>query len=287
MRRFKMLNQLAPVDNLALLFNDYMKGLDTLALMADPCYTTMAEVREYTITKPNTKAAKAYRHGAKRHYELLILGWSLESIHDNVAKAIALLEGFYTTYDENLLAYAIENRVKIIDEYGSDDQTDWQEDGLDEQGQQKWKVTVKTDTESLKHYTLHEELGSFFGGESSGRGEYIGTSTYEDFYPNTSLVEQQSEFSFRKMAQGAWGATLVQVAEDGSTAPIPVADHIEAEMNTDIKAADVVARFNGVLQLAWLMRSFYLKMDPYDFNAYGQILEGLQIMRDVKLVPES
>ena len=287
MRRSKMLNQLAPVDNLALLFNEYMQGLDTLALMADPCYTTMAEVRLHTVTKPRTKEAKSYRHCAKRHYELLILGWSLQSIHDNVLKAIALLEGFYATYDENLLAYAIENRLKIINEYGSDEESDWEEDGLDEQDKQKWKVTVKTDPESLKHYTLHEELGSFFGGESAGRGEYVGTSAPEDFYPNTAMVEQQSEFSFRKIVQGAWGANLVRVAEDGTTAPIPLADHIEDEMNTDIKAADVVTRFNGVLQLAWIMRNFFLKMDPYDLNAYSQVHEGLTIMRDVKLAPAS
>jgi len=283
MKRFQLMHALAPTDNLAILFNEYMEGLSTLMTMSEPSYVTMAEVREYTVTKPRTKAAKSYRHCAKRYYELLILRFSLESIHENVLKAIALLEGFYATYDDNLLAYAIDNRFKIIDEYGSDEESDWEKDGLDEQGGQKWKVTVKTDTKSLRHYTLHEELGSFFGGESCGRGEYIGTSTPEDFYPNTDMVAQQSEFSFRKMVQGAWGAELVRVADDGSRSPIPLADHIEDEMNTDIKAADVVARFNGVLQLAWLTRDFYLKMDPEDLSAYSQVLQALQYVRDVAI----
>lgn len=283
MKRFQLMNKIAGTDKLAELFNAYLKGLDTMMMMAEPSYVTMAEVRAHTITKPKTKEAKNYQHCAKRYYELLVLRFSLENIHEYVLRAIASLEGFYATYDDNLLAYALDNRLKTINEYGSDDEADWEEDGLDEDGKQKWKITHRDTPEALKYYTLHEELSTLFGGESSGRGEAIGTSTYEDFYPSTGMVAQQSELSFRKMVQGAWGADLVRVQEDGTTSPIPLADHIEAEMNTDIKAAEVVDKFNGVLQLAWLARDFYLKMSPDDLSAYAQLYQALQYMRDVAI----
>lgn len=280
---YDLMQKLEGYDALAELFNQYLNGLSTIMIMSEPTYNTMAELREHTETKPKTKIAKNFRYCAQRYYELMILRNSLVSIHRHVIEAIELLEGFYKTYDGNLLAYAIDNRFKSIEEYGSEDEKDWEEDGLDEEGKAKWKVTVRIDEEGLKYHTLYAELGRFFGDESCGRGEYIGTSTPEDFYKCSGMVAQQSEFSFRKMAEGAWGATLVQHNDDGTTSPIPVADHIEREMNTDIKAAEVVDRFNGVLLLGFLMRQFYCDSTPDELHVYSQLLEGLQIMRDVKI----
>lgn len=280
---YDLMQKLEGYDALAELFNQYLNGLSTIMIMSEPTYNTMAELREHTETKPKTKIAKNFRYCAQRYYELIILRNSLVSIHRHTLAALEMLDGFYKTYDDNLLAFAISNRLKSIEEYGSDDEADWEEDGLDEEGKQKWKVTVRTDEEGLKYHTLYSELGSFFGDDSCGRGEYIGTSTPEDFYKCSGMVAQQSEFSFRKMAEGAWGATLVQHNDDGTTSPIPVADHIEREMNTDIKAAAVVSKFNGVLILASLARDFYLQMHPDDLAAYAQLHQALEYMRDVAI----
>lgn len=281
--RYQIMQPIEGTDTLAQLFNEYLNGLSTPMIFSEPSYTTMAEVREYTITKPRTKEAKNFRYCAQRYYELLILRQSLESIHDNVLKAIALLESFYATYEDNLLAFALDTRRKLLDEYGSEDETDWEEDGYDEQGEKKWKITHKDDPESLQDYTLHAELGRFFGGESCGRGEYIGTSNAADFYPSTGMVAQQSEFSFRKMAEGAWGATLVRVSEDGSTEPIPLADHIEAEMNEDIRSASLVERFNAILTMCLGTAGHYQQMHPDNLQGYEMLHFYLQKVRDVSI----
>ncbi|MGI4871369.1 MAG: hypothetical protein ACRYFX_09340 [Janthinobacterium lividum] len=284
--RHDLLQSLPGEDALAQLFNQYLKGLSTLIIISEPTYSTMAEVRQYTVTAPKTKYARNHRHCANRYYEMTILRSSLEHIHANVLAAIDTLEGFFTTYGEDLRAYAIDNRQRSIDEYGSDDETDWYRDNEEDESE-PWKIVGKTSREALSHYTLHDELGRWFGGESSGRGEYIGTSQAVDFYPTTAMVAQQSEFSFRKMAEGAWGATLVQVNEDGTQVPFPLADQIEQEMNEDIRNEALVRRFDTILDICYLLRKQYLTLDSWEVRPYRNLLAGLKMVRDVDITPVS
>lgn len=79
------------------------------------------------------------------------------------------------------LGYAVANRLASLQEYGSEDDSDWYRD--DERNEQEeWKLVVKDDPQSLAYYTLQHELGLLFHGHES-RGEYIGTSGPEDFAP--------------------------------------------------------------------------------------------------------
>jgi hypothetical protein len=113
-----------------------------------------------------------------------------------VLEAITLLERFFADYGGDLQRYPIENRLQFIDKYGSDDELDWYRvNEADEH--EEWKLAYKDDAETLAHYTLHADLSLHFGSDS--RSEHLGTSAPEAFYPYTTMVQQQSEFSFRKM----------------------------------------------------------------------------------------
>lgn len=286
MRFFLSLQSVKGKDALAALFNEYLKGLHTQAIVSEPTYYTVAESHQHTRTAPKTNEAHCYHSCAMRYYELTILVNSLESIHSHVLAAISLLEGFQAKYGDDLLSYARDNRRHCINEYGSDDAEDWYRDNEADESE-KWKITDTTDPERLKHHTLKAELGRFIGGEiTETRGEYIGTSGPNDFTMHTLLVAQQSEFSFRKMAEGMWGATLVRVQQDGTTAPIPLADHIEDEMNVDIKAASVTTRFNLVLGFCQVIRERYLALNPDYLIGYTVLLDCLRKVRDVEF-PQS
>ena len=133
--RYHLLDKIDAPDPLAQLFNQYLKGLSTLAIMAEPSYVTMAEVRTRYAKTGKRKDRRHLKGSARRFFELSVLRNTLHELHDHVLKAIALLEDFFTTYEGNLTRYAIEHRLRSIAEYGSDEDNDWEPDGTDEQGQ--------------------------------------------------------------------------------------------------------------------------------------------------------
>ncbi|MGI4867823.1 MAG: hypothetical protein ACRYFZ_28155 [Janthinobacterium lividum] len=280
--RYDLLKKIDAADPLAQLFNQYLKGLSTLAIMAEPSYVTMNEVRTLYTKGGKAKDRNHLRHSATRYFELTVLRNSLHDLHHHVIDAIGLLESFFTQYEGDLTRYAIENRMHNIDEYGSEDESDWyREDEANEK--EAWKVVYKDDNESLKHYTLYAELGHYFGTET--RGEHIGTSGPGDFYPYTTMVEQQSAFSFRKMLSGAFGqeVMITRVAEDGTQAPMSLADHIEDEMNEDIRSADLVRRFDTTLAMCAELGRRFPKLATEAVDSYQFLLDRLRDVRDGKL----
>lgn len=277
--RYDLLKKIDATDSLAQLFNQYLKSLSTLAIMAEPSYVTMSEVRTLYTKGGKAKDRNHLRHSATRYFELTVLRNSLHDLHQYVIEAIGLLESFFTQYEGDLTRYAIENRMRIIDEYGSEDESDWYRD--DEANEKEaWKVVYKDDDESLKHYTLHAELGHYFGTET--RGEHIGTSNPSDFYPYTTMVEQQSAFSFRKMLSGAFGkeVTITRVDEDGNQCPMSLADHIEDEMNEDIRSADLVRRFDTTLGMCAELGRRFPKLVTSEVASYQFLLDCLRAVRN-------
>lgn len=284
-RNYIGLSKIDATDPLAQLFNAYFHELHTLALTCEPEYVTMREVRQGFYE--GKKKKRSITDDAVRHYSLCVLFGSLEAIHGHVVGAIDVLEKFFAEHNGNLAAFAIANRLRLIDEYSSDDETDWREDGLDEQGAQKWAVVYKDDPESLQHYTLYSELERFFG-DGGTRGEYLGLSDYTDFYPYTAAVEQASEFSLRKAFAGAFGkeVTFTNLQPDGSAVPMTLADHIEDEMNEDIRNGGTVLRFNTVLhnlmELGQIFRRPTMKATD-DQHLYQCALNLLVAIRDQTL----
>ena len=243
--RFIGLSKIPATDPLAQLFNAYFKELNTLALTAEPSYLTMAELRQgfYGGTR---KQKKEITQDAIRHYGLMVLFNSLEAIHGHVLGAIEVLETFFAQYEGNLTLFAIKNRLQMIEKYGGEDD-DYTPPAPGKEDE-PWPIAYKDDSESLKHYSLYSELERFFG-DGGTRGEYLGLSAHTDFYPYTAVVEQASEFSLRKMFSAFSGqeVTFTTIQSDGHAVPMTLGDHIESEMNEDIRNGTTVENFNRVL----------------------------------------
>lgn len=282
MRYFLSLQSIKGKDNLATLFNHYLKGLHTQAIVAEPTYYTMAEVRQHAA-RPRTRQGQCYHSCAARYYELTILINSLTSIHSHVLAAISLLEGFERDYGTNLLAYAQENRRHCIQEYGSDDEADWyRHDELDET--EEWKITETIDPARLTHYTLWTELGRFIGGEvTETRGEYIGMSSPDDFATYSTILANQSVFSLRKVLSAVSGkeVTFTRFAQDGTQTPMTLGDHVEEELNQDLAGERLVSHFNLVLGFCQTIRNHYQTLVPNDLIGYRTLLACLRRVRDV------
>lgn len=282
--RYNLLQKIDATDPLAHLFNDYLKGLSTLAIMSEPSYVTMAKLCALFLKTGKARDRNHLRHSARRHFELTVLRNSLHDIHRHVRETIALLEGFFTDYDGDLQRYAVKNRLTLIAEYGSDEESDWYRDHEADEVE-AWKVAYKDDAESLSHYTLHADLGLHFGSDS--RGEHLGTSGPADFYPYTMMVAQQSEFSFRKLLGSftTQEVTFTRVAADGSQLPMTLADHLEDEMNEDIRSNELVLRFNRALAMCVEIAKHFPQL-PLDQPApYQALLDCLRAVRDVETGP--
>lgn len=289
---FSILKKVEGDDRLAQLFNAYLKGLSTPAIMCEPTYYTMRELRELRDGTLGKKNKKMLKHSIKNFYHLTVLGNSLRQIHSHVLGAIAELEGFFTKYGDNLLDYAADKRVKSLMECGSNNDeealTDWYRDNEADETEE-WKAVRKTDPESLKHYTLHSELEWHFGGQDAGRGEYVGTSSERDFYPYTTLVENQSVFSFRKMIGTLTGKELTtyQRQDDGSMAPMSLGDQVEHELNKDLLGEKVVVGFNLSVGMCRLIRERHQQMQPDDITEFLVLLRLLLMVRNVDFPPET
>ena len=288
---FNILKKVAGDDRLAQLFNAYLKGLSTPAIMCEPTYYTMREVRELREGTLKKKQKKMLRHSIQNFYHLTVLGNSLHQIHSHVLGAIAELEAFFTEYGDNLLDYAADKRVKSLLENGSNDEeealTDWYRDNEADETEE-WKPIRKTDADSLKHYSLHSELEWHFGGPGVGRGEYVGTSRAEDFEPYTTLVGNQSAFSFRKMLVSFSGkeVTISRQQPDGSMEPMSLGDHVEQELNQDLVSERVVVGFNLAVSFCTLIRERHQQMPADDILGFRVLLRMLLMVRDVDFPPE-
>jgi hypothetical protein len=274
--RHRILEPLTADDNLALLFNAYLRGLSTFDIVTIPRET----MRECNAAFAREARAKKPKHSitdqARRYYELTVLSNSLHSIHRSITGALRLLDKFITTYELDLTRYAIENRLRYIDDWGSEDESDWEPDGFDEEGQ-KWKVAYKDDAESLAPYSLHHDLASFFNGHDT-RGEYIGTSRPDDFAVYTHAVATQTELSLRKLFSNGLGKdlTISRVQENGELAPVSLAEQIEDELNEDIVNTTLAEEFNAVLYKCEELAQIYREMDPANLSLYLQLHGWLQ-----------
>jgi hypothetical protein len=274
------LRKIKAEDNLAQLFNRYMKGLSTLEIMSEPTYVTMREV--YEGFRGSRRQKNKMAQEARRFYELHVLSGSLRGIHHSVLGAIKTLEEFFGKYNGDLMQYAIQKRIESLDEHGGGDDSDWRRDGVDEEGEEKWAVVYKDNPEALEGYHLLTDLLYYFGSDT--RGEHIGSSASEHFWRFTTCVEHESDFSFRKMMEAFTSrpVEIVRVQEDGQMEPMGLADHIEDEMNQDIRNAALAEQFTMVIDSSHMLGWYVATMDANTTAPiYEALLKVLIAIRDV------
>jgi len=280
--RYQVLTKIEAEDNLAQLFNAYQRQLHTLECITLP-KESMSDYQELlrsaTSGTPSESAQHVFGHSVPRFYMLQVLSNSLTDLHKNIGWCIRDLTKFFEQYDGDLKRYAIETRLSVIDEFGSDDETDWQEDGFDEEGQ-KWKVAYKDDEETLKRYSLRADLQQYFKNEDD-MGEKIGSSQAEDFAYFSTLVEHATDFNSMKFLRQAFNAELplYRQNEAGEMVPQSLGDEVENELNETLRNESIVGYFKTALELA--RQAAITFMFATSADDYRKLLTQLQAVRDV------
>lgn len=280
--RYQILDPIDASDNLATLFNAYQRKLCLLEQVVLP-RETMSEYRQLLAQTTSGTLSEEHAHRLNycvpRLYYLAVLNNSLRDLHSNVLWAIEALTDFFTRYEGDLQRYAIEERIKYLDEEGGGDDSDWEPDGFDEEGE-KWKVVYKDDEASLVSYTLGSKIEQYFTG-AEFRGEKIGTSQAEDFAYFSEHVEQASDFNPFKLLREFTGAELpvYQQNETGELVPQTLGEEVEADLNEDLRNQSLVAYFRQVLHAcnhAAALQCFATRTEHYQ-----ELLDQLETIRDV------
>jgi len=283
--RYQILKKIDAEDNLAKLLNAFQHELHLLEQVVLPRESMREFNRLLQLAGNNTpdeEAQQLFTYTLPRFYHLQVLNNSLTDLHKNIGWAIKDLTKFFAQYAGDLQRYAIEKRLEIIDEFGSEDQSDWEEDGFDEEGQ-KWKVAYKDDLESLKPYTLHNDLEQYFPG-SDTRGEKIGTSAPQDFAYFSEHVRQATQLNPFKLLRQFTGAELpvYHQNEAGEMVAQTLGEEVESELNEDLKNQSLVHFFHQVLLRAQTAAVSFEKATTAE--DYQQLLTQLETIRDVRFL---
>jgi len=287
--RYDILENIKPeegqeLDNLGQLFNAYMGRLSMLESSVFP-RETMREFRRlwtadgaFKLTKRESKQQKHLTSFIPQFYHLQILSNSLHDLHRNVNGAIAKLSDFFTTYEGNMKRYAIENRMRCIEEYGSDEDSDWYRENEEDENE-PWKVVYKEDKKSLKHYTIAEDIKQFFA-KADWRGEHIGSSEAEDFWCYTQMVGRSSGFNPFKAIARFTGVELpiYRQNEAGEMVPQSQADQLESEVNDELRDVRVACYFDQILRRLTVAADCYNAVKKSE--DYSTLLGQLESIRD-------
>lgn len=289
--RYDVLENIKPeegqeLDNLGQLFNAYMGRLSLLEATAFP-RENMRELRRLwldqapkpKLNKQEKKQAQMLLSTMPKFYHLQILSNSLADIHRHVGWAIKCLSDFFTTCEGDLKRYAIENRLRCIEENGSEDDSDWHREDEADDSPEAWKVVYKDDEQALKDYTLHDELKQHFAA-ADWRGEHIGSSGVDDFAYHTLLVSQAASFSPFKAIAKFTGVEIpiYRQNEAGEMVPQSAADRIENEVNDELRDVRVACYFNQILTRLEAANTCYsVAKESADYNT---LLGQLESIRD-------
>ena len=266
---------IAATDPLAQLFNQYLKGLSCTDSLFTPRLSMRECRRRFQAGKPSPTARRPMTEYARVFYELTVLHQSLHDLHACVAGAVTLLEDFFTTYQGDLHRYATENRRASLQRYQSPESIESEDAAAeaDEFGED--------DADSLTYYTLQHELGEFFcGPENDINGEYIGSSSSEDFAFYTRIVATQADHTLHKhqAAMKRIFPTRYRTGPNGEREPLPLGEQLEEDLNADIRNARVANAFNHVLTTCSAAAELYTHLDPDVVDDYRLLLEGLQLI---------
>ncbi|WP_210116279.1 hypothetical protein [Hymenobacter fodinae] len=279
------MNRIEAEDNLAKLFNAYMGKLHTIETVVTPMYSMgeyISLMKQATQPEQTTEFEQTFNYCMPRFYHMVILGEALRGIHNDVTSALGCLIQLLDTCEGDLKRYAIEKRMASLEEFGGGEDDDWAEDGLDEAGEQKWRVVFKEDEKTLDEYHFKNDLREYFSG-ASWRGEHIGSSNAEDFATFSMHVLEATKFDVFKGMREATGHELptYRPDENGNMVKQTLADEIEAEINEDIRNRSIVAYFNQVLNAcnhAAALEAFATTAEHYE-----ELRQLLQRILDVDL----
>ncbi|MDJ1505527.1 hypothetical protein [Xanthocytophaga agilis] len=269
---------------LAELFNAFMNSLSTFDIISDPVYYSM-KVHVQSVDRDLSDVETIYSayERFERYYQLAILSNGLNQFHSAVLKVEKMLLQYLNEFGGNWKEFAIRNRIISIEEYGSTDDEDFNEDG---------SIRYQEDWESIRHYTIHTELLSCIGANyhekkakhKEVRGEGLGTSRATDYSDFLLMVRNETSFSpFKFFAQQGTPLQLYKENEVGEMEPMTLADTVEAEMNTDIRNGNIADLFTEAIETGYQIRELFesLSADQDHKEEYSQMLQFVQQIKTV------
>jgi hypothetical protein len=242
--RFFSLEHIEQEDFLAGIFNRYMDALSTLDTMSRPAgpicdlFSDDSKMIEYRLSK------------AQRLQYLTHLSHSLHSLHGQAHAAIKLLNSYIYDYQYDPLKFAMENRVKLIEKYGNDD------DGPE----------LTEDWQYLESYSFVYELRQHFEHEDRPNDELLGTSTKKDFEYFSTLVRNATAFSPFKFFREEGVNVQPHIIKEGKPTAMSLGDEIEFEMNEDLNNDKVAKNFETFIDDAEKMAGIVEKMEVRESN---------------------
>jgi hypothetical protein len=277
--RYFTLKHINAENNLALILNAYMKALSTLDQLTVPRETMGEYMRlldeRSSSQKRETPSSEActqlFDWRGPRFFMLQVLSNSLNDWHKNINWAIKDLTQFFDQYNGDLKRYAIETRMRVLEEYGSEDDADYNNDDT---------IKYRDDDDALAGFTLARELDQYFTG-SDGSGEKIGTSHASDYTYFTNLVRRESDFCPIKILGQAFDMELPVYKQDveGEMIEQSLGDQVESELNDDILNAHVVAWFELALEQANHAAGLYCFATTAEH--FRELLKHLERLRDL------
>lgn len=207
-------------------------------------------------------------------YELIILNESLHDIHKYVIKALSIINDYKINYNCDWKYFATQSRMTSLNESFSGNEKDYSDDEC-------LIPRYSEDREDLRHYTILNELSYCFS-DNGTRGDYLGTSTKEDFDVMSNIVETRSNVSIFKFfeEQGNPIPSYIYHPETGEMKQLSLADKIEREMNEDIQNKSIVDWFGLVIDKCQESDTYFKSLDQFsdnreEFNKLESMLKNI------------
>jgi len=298
--RQRIFDTIAPVEedmplcNLGHLFNGYMSRLSPLEVQAYPMetlgqYHKLAIGPIKNLPPADRDKARALRACQERYYFLSVVNNSLHDLHLCVLAACNVLGDLFNLYDGDLHRYAIQNRLRAIQEFvpGTDeelsemhpsDYADYISNWEPGEPGQPWKPIYKDDAESLAPYTLAADLAHFFAPLVEDRTiERIGATLPEEWDFLTETVRSASAGRI-KTSQLSENAGVYRTNAAGEDEQQSVAQRVQNEVNDELKDVRVASYFQQVMKR--LQFASGLSVMLTDAASYRELLLVLTSIRD-------
>ena len=160
------------------------------------------------------------------YYETVLWEKWLHGVYKRLEEWTNIINEYFDEYSSSWEYYAISKRLEYINEYGSDDEEDYNSDG-----------TVKTHGithEQLKYYTIFSDL-------YHDCVDIVQDTKPEDLYPLISTLKANSQISIIDILQQASGKQIESYVLDESKnlRPATFADKVEIKVSEMVEADDL------------------------------------------------
>lgn len=210
------------------LSNLYEKYLDILFKATPMSWDSYA-----SLSEAKSEGTEIYKMSSALTLHNKLLVWqSFLGIINSAKESIKIIDEFENDYNSDLIHYAAQKRIDLIDKWGGDEK-DFTESG---------DIRFSTDEKDLAFYNIKYYLSNHIEIEASNfRGEKVGSSMIDDLEYTNLFVKNATDFDiFKFFRQNGHNIQPLTRFPDGTMKPLTLADEIELEINKDIANQSVI-----------------------------------------------